>query len=957
MAAILRLKRSDVDEYNINSVTEVNLISPENGIKLASWRPKAAFYKDGGIYQSSPFSTGRKLINKTFDNVIETFNISIKSDDQNNYIAYTRAVRQMLEDASDYWAGVSNNPVYIEAKASCETNSRYALVISGRMEDDENPYAQPFLQRRGAAGRGLSLQIERGHWLNDRPGIAPCVRLSCVPCEEQSEEFPDIVVSYRNRLLGIPSIRALWPLDETSGTTAFELANGYNGTHSAGNILNDVPFVDLSPSTFISLGTGYVDIYSAGLTAALMGTDPNFFSTGSAGFWFNTSGLPWNSGFIHVLLKLYTNTGDGFVVRKTATDDELELEVTAFGTAYSSTYTIPDRESFTYRWICVYVTTTTTGFNTTYDWYVDNEFAGSVTVPLLTGALLDSANCIVGAADFVGTETASMDMAYITLFTNSGAETDFCDTFPTIEEGVNGVIESTSCAERYTFVNNQHTYAEISHIYRYDAGGATYTSLLGATLPYDLLPDPVAVGDILYVGIQRPQSNPSGIFNNVLFNNAMADDDITVVWEYWNGAWTAIPAASHQDETFSFTVGGASATENNFLSVSWQPQSDWVTNNPGMGVTGYWVRGRVTAVASASIDPPRQFFLHPFTQRWPFLEIPDTSVHGDIPALVSMYIDGIHNYTDQDYSRYASNIFVGMRTVRERGSLFSAYINLSDNQPTPLTQVSLTPLFGAWADNHLSPTGRCVRGTSLFAGDTVNTASVRVNALTWRGRFRVLCRLSDAEGVHLAEDVRLTLRAWDDNDKVPVTPFYSSEVIVTAASVSRTEMELVDFGEINISLPVSPNQVIKSTGPQVYFNLTFTSNASAPASNLSIDFIDLILMPVDEWFGHFFNEEDEYTITDQRVYEISSAFELRSTIRSALGVKNSNLMVGYHTNRQQANGEFVAQANTRQRLWFLFSRSVETSGVIKTDCVVPTLVAPRILMSERFLGSRGQEKV
>ena len=164
-----------------DGINEVDLLG-DSGYVLNSWRPAVASYKGDGVWRDSSIAEGRRLIGKVFGNTIETFDLKLAGVSQDDAILWTRKLRALLESASDYWTNARNNtPVYVIAKASRETNTRYAAVHAGKIPEDDNPFAQPFLQRScRAAMDGITLLIERGHWLSQPPGSGECVEISGV---------------------------------------------------------------------------------------------------------------------------------------------------------------------------------------------------------------------------------------------------------------------------------------------------------------------------------------------------------------------------------------------------------------------------------------------------------------------------------------------------------------------------------------------------------------------------------------------------------------------------------------------------------------------------------------------------------------------------------------------------------------------------------------------------------
>lgn len=162
-----------------NSTTVVDLVHGSSGFYLADWRPSATFYKDGGTYQESPLSNGRRLVDKKFTNGIERFSLKLTASTQDGSILDMRGLRQLLEFASDYWtSNGQGSPVYLLAQGRQETSIRYAIIYAGTIPEDENPYGQPFVEEDGRSlWDGITLIIERGAWSENPPGEGTAVEI------------------------------------------------------------------------------------------------------------------------------------------------------------------------------------------------------------------------------------------------------------------------------------------------------------------------------------------------------------------------------------------------------------------------------------------------------------------------------------------------------------------------------------------------------------------------------------------------------------------------------------------------------------------------------------------------------------------------------------------------------------------------------------------------------------
>ena len=166
-----------------DGTTTISLIQDGgNAFNLNRWQPTIIPVKGGGTWQQSALSDGRQLVNKHFGNAIEPFDLKIAGEDANIVIGEVEALRLLLEKAADFWTtDWQDTIVYLIAQAECEDNPRYAIIYDWSTPEDENPFAQPFLQVDGSAVMdNFTLSIERGHWRSNIPDTGASVSASAV---------------------------------------------------------------------------------------------------------------------------------------------------------------------------------------------------------------------------------------------------------------------------------------------------------------------------------------------------------------------------------------------------------------------------------------------------------------------------------------------------------------------------------------------------------------------------------------------------------------------------------------------------------------------------------------------------------------------------------------------------------------------------------------------------------
>lgn len=450
------------------------------------------------------------------------------------------------------------------------------------------------------------------------------------------------------------------------------------------------------------------------------------------------------------------------------------------------------------------------------------------------------------------------------------------------------------------YLTNKGTIANISHVYRFDASGSTYTALHSLTPPFDLLPNPLGNGDILYLGSATSLTN-SGPFSNAIFDIGVAtDQNMVTSYEYFNGAtWEDLGDFGPNviDNTNEFRNTGVN-------SMSWGQPSDWAANDPGMGVTAYWMRFRILTTGGATVTPTQQN-RKIYSSTWNYIEVDEDQLPGDLPCITKHVITQ-HGREDGDEAA-AYRIFMGLRSVA-RGEDFGSIWNASDEQqPTGVTFSG-----PSISDSTFYPTGRIADTTAIdSSGNSLGLWTVdETYSNQYLGRFRVLLsfRVASTTGSPEPEDLSFYLEI-----KPPFTFLEYSTDRVTPFTIVTTKNIYVDLGEISIQervageLSLSPFQIelfgITSSG------MTVTARP-----------IQLVLIPCDEWSCSI--ENNNPVGTSGLTLANFDSLEVN-------GIKNKEIIAT--TRRYISSNEIVGiafynsvsiptlQSNSKQRLYMISS--------------------------------------
>lgn len=162
-----------------DGTTTIDLLDATNGYLLSSWQPQVADYKDGGVWQDSKISEGRRPVMGVYANVVETMNLWIGGASQDAVALLKHNLQTLLDNAFSYFQPGSpqSSPIYLVAKADSETNPRYAMIFKGNVTGFNDVYFKEFATGLVHGGlskvsgfANLTLTIERGHWLSHAPG-------------------------------------------------------------------------------------------------------------------------------------------------------------------------------------------------------------------------------------------------------------------------------------------------------------------------------------------------------------------------------------------------------------------------------------------------------------------------------------------------------------------------------------------------------------------------------------------------------------------------------------------------------------------------------------------------------------------------------------------------------------------------------------------------------------------
>lgn len=902
----------------------VDLLSPASGFSLQSWIPALPAIKGGGTWQDSLLANGRKPIHRRRANASETFELAVRNFNQDAVIRDTQILRRLLEKAAQYWTTEwQNEPVWIEARGPCETNSRYSLIYDWRTPQDGNPYTEPFHNPSVSAGfESFPLILEHGFWLDSQPGTGECVPISTV----QSFCWPWHLIF--DGATSDVKINAGAQIDNLHGGTftAEAWIKSYShGEGGQGRIFDKDNFTGAGP---IAVGWHFLVDSADGLWGQVKVDPTNALSKATL------ADYPSDGEWHHVAMA-YDDSGATWLARTVRMWVD-GVEVTYSAQQAAAGLAVSDAAED------LYIGNVKTGART-----FDGPIGWgrlSTNIRYSTATFTPPARCTLPdidantAGQWIGVESsgATIDNQEGTAAydgTQSNCQFD-CDC-----EFDYGNTDGSTCDDE-VFIANKHNLANITDVYYYDAAPAGFSAnLMFAALPYAFLPAVPAVGDIVYFGINTALAD-SGPFCSLVFDIGTAQVDLTIVWEIWNGAWVALPAVQDNTATAqAFDTIGVN-------SVHWgQDAAAWATTTVN-GITGYWVRARVTAIGGAP-SPPTQQNRDIYSVVWPYIDIDEDEIGGDIAALAQEKIRNV-SFEGLAQPLFFNRFLVGLRSL-ERGEDFSAYINIADEQNDPgiTTTTSIATVF---QNDITAPTGRSALYTPVATGVWNNRAYIQFSdalSTQYYGRFHAFLRVKQTGGV--VGDIEAYLELVIDPTTRATTLFTTSTESPDAVGYMLT----LDFGQIII-----PSNVLSQLEEVDDLAIIIQAqNLNAVPGTATLTIYDLILMPVDECAIEAIDtlrnsSASAITLDNDLLMNIDSIAYPKRDIRT-LGQKETDdeIRLIY---RPVTAGPALLQSNAEQRLWFFGFRDFTpplATNIWAQD--IETVHTVRLNKAQRYFSMRG----
>lgn len=867
----LRLETYVRNEDGTTSKISLDLLGPVFCLRPNGWTPAIMPFFETWV--NSPYAEGRGLVDAVPDNTVDTFSLNVIGGDPDGAIQAQRTLHHLLLLVFSYKKRIVDHPVWIKLTGADQTNTGYAVIEGWLTPASASPF-QPPLAVNGSGQviiDGFTLSIEHKPWTENEPGAATCVPLA-VTADYDGRTYGNAPGPVGPAFLEFNGLTSIVTVQD-----AASLQNLHDGAMTVEAVIradgwgenNSSRIVMKGDNTFI-LGWQFMISQGAGLLAdiecAVTDGRNEALSFSPDSEWYHVA-VTWDDAtylrprlWIAGVEPAYTGGSDrnGAIVADVGRD--------------------------------LYIGNVLN---------VDSTFDGGIAwvrvsnVVRYTGPFDAPDRCTLPAVDGNTVMLVIYEGAGATTFDLSGNENNGAIVAATwdVDCPISGDVdvgEADPTCDEIVRVNCQHVMANLTDVYWYDASGPVFgPNLMDAAMPIDFLPVVPAVGDIVYYIIDTAVAD-SGPFNNIVHNLSVAQVDLTIVWEYWNGAWVALTVQDNTDADGAMTGDPFDTVGDK--SIHWFPPSDWTTTVIN-GITGWIVRARVTAIGAAPA-PPTQAERLIYSVTWPYVDVDEDDVPGDISALARL----LARQQGGQFTR--SEFFFGLRRLA-RGANFSAYLNISDTQlPTGIT-TDVRP-GTVWATLSTAPTGRAAVSGALATTIWNDRALIEFSpslARQYFGVYQAFLRVV-VTGTASEFSVRLRVEFGGQYYTDPVSP------------TSTSEYEILALGRVWIGDTLAMRSFDELEDSEIAIQ-SIKSGAAA-----SITYYDLILIPVDEKVSHSIVVfgPDKY-ITHYDSLDVDSITVSRITKRVL--VRNDVDEI-FATWQSLDGGPFILEARTDQRLWALY---------------------------------------
>ena len=611
-----------------------------NGAHLNEWSPKTP---QAGtlIWASSPYVDGKHLISKTYDNIVDAFDVVIKDANQDEVIRDLRKFLVLLERAIEYWTDEYNtHKFWLEVRGSCETNTRYAIAVNYVEPDIPYPFDAPSDAAPNAIMDDIQLIIEHTIWTDNLTIGANCVKIAAGRDEYIGDEYDTFV----------PVLTADDAYTEDPATFD-DNSDLYIGAAPAtgNNYRTGIRFRNVTIPAGSTITAAYIDLFPV---ANKIGTTVKIIIKGEKSI--NPTAF----------ISYADLTG-----RVTTTAQVVNSNVEAWFVPPADIYRTDD------------ISTIIQEIINQGGWVSGQDLV----ILIFDNGSDAGAERIAGDTDDAVYSEPILHVSWRPADTvvPHGELIPTCLRAPMVVPYWNGLA--------------------LTHAYWNDVStGAWSDNLVDIGMVDDsLLPPAPAVGDCLYVGIMDVwPADPGSVFTNLIINLAVKSVDITSISTAISdgaGGWIA------HTLLYNSICPLLPAADIGLNYMSWPLVAGWKVDTIH-GVPARWLKFEVTGVGAAPTPPEKSNAYPLYSVMWPHIEITGDEIHGDIRGILDFLIScangpGMSNLivSARKVSRTNSDQFVPYIALTHFQKAPDAIV-YDDPMLTP-TEIENSEAYAGWCTN------------------------------------------------------------------------------------------------------------------------------------------------------------------------------------------------------------------------------------------------------------------
>lgn len=248
-----------------DGTTTVNLLNPNGPYYLSAYETGVNQWKDGGLFTNNNFTEGSIPVFRQFDTFSEKITIHVTGATQDAVASNLRTLFDLLESGVKYFLDNRGSQTYISVKGDTESNTRYAVITSYKVDRIPQQFAGPSVIG-GLAGstrvetiyENVDLVIGRGIWLESPPGTLTSAYIDVGPTGQNTTTETidtDTPLDIHNTNLGgdIEAVSYISLAASTVSDSQNRMLVGIRSYSRGSSFVNILPFSDTGLPTGVTI--------------------------------------------------------------------------------------------------------------------------------------------------------------------------------------------------------------------------------------------------------------------------------------------------------------------------------------------------------------------------------------------------------------------------------------------------------------------------------------------------------------------------------------------------------------------------------------------------------------------------------------------------------------------------------------------------------------------------------